>query len=126
MEIAKLGLALALAGVLSLGTAFSLDVQAAEYKPKVVSKYKKTLAYLEQEHYVPLKARYWDRANVEIRNMRAEPDSVKEFNGVWVATAQTMVNIQEGTSSEMFVEDLDPNVELAEELFSTFRLTLDY
>ncbi len=35
MEITKLGLALALAGVLSLGTAFSLDVQAAEYKPKV-------------------------------------------------------------------------------------------
>ncbi len=34
MEITKLGLALALAGVLSLGTAFSLDVQAAEYKPK--------------------------------------------------------------------------------------------
>ncbi len=101
-------------------------VVEATAKPKVVSKYKKTLAYLEQEHYVPLKARYWDRANVEVRNMRAEPDSVKEFDGVWVATAQTMVNIQEGTSSEMFVEDLDPNVELAEELFSTFRLTLDY
>ncbi len=38
MEITKLGLALALAGVLSLGAAFSLDVQAAEYKPKVVAK----------------------------------------------------------------------------------------
>ncbi len=34
MEITKLGFALALAGLLSLGTAFSLDVQAAEYKPK--------------------------------------------------------------------------------------------
>ncbi len=34
MKIAKLGHALALAGVLSLGAAFSLDVQAAEYKPK--------------------------------------------------------------------------------------------
>ncbi len=34
MKITKLGLALALAGVLSLGAAFSLDVQAAEYKPK--------------------------------------------------------------------------------------------
>ncbi len=38
MEITKLGLALALAGVLSLGTAFSLDVQAAEYKLKVETK----------------------------------------------------------------------------------------
>ncbi len=34
MKITKLGLVLALAGVLSLGAAFSLDVQAAEYKPK--------------------------------------------------------------------------------------------
>ena len=34
----KLGLAVALAGVMSLGAAFSLDVQAAEYKPKVVAK----------------------------------------------------------------------------------------
>ncbi len=34
MKITKLGLALALAGVMSLGAAFSLDVQAAEYKPK--------------------------------------------------------------------------------------------
>ncbi len=34
MKITKLGQALALAGVLSLGAAFSLDVQAAEYKPK--------------------------------------------------------------------------------------------
>ncbi len=38
MKKTKLGLALALAGVLSLGAAFSLDVQAAEYKPKAVAK----------------------------------------------------------------------------------------
>jgi quercetin dioxygenase-like cupin family protein len=34
MKIVKFGHALALAGVLSLGAAFSLNVQAAEYKPK--------------------------------------------------------------------------------------------
>ncbi len=34
MKITKLRHALALAGVLSLGSAFSLDVQSAEYKPK--------------------------------------------------------------------------------------------
>ncbi len=38
MKITKLGLALALASVLSLGAAFSLDVQAAEYKSKAVVK----------------------------------------------------------------------------------------
>ena len=38
MEITKLGLAVALAGVLSFGAAFGLDVQAAEYKLKVETK----------------------------------------------------------------------------------------
>ena len=38
MKISKLGFALALTGVFSLGAAFSLDVQAAEYKPKVEAK----------------------------------------------------------------------------------------
>ncbi len=40
MEITKFGRALALAGVLSLGAGFTLDVQAAEYKPKVEVKVK--------------------------------------------------------------------------------------
>ena len=34
MKISKLGLALALAGVVSLDAAFSLDARAEEYKPK--------------------------------------------------------------------------------------------
>ncbi len=34
MKINKLGIVFALAGILSLGAAFSVDVQAAEYKPK--------------------------------------------------------------------------------------------
>ena len=38
MEKTKLGLAVALAGVMSLGAAFGQDVQAAEYKPKVETK----------------------------------------------------------------------------------------
>ncbi len=39
MKITKLGHALALAGVLSLGAALSLDVQAAEHRPKVEVKF---------------------------------------------------------------------------------------
>ncbi len=38
MKMTRLGLALAFAGVVSFGAAFTLDVQAAEYKPKAVAK----------------------------------------------------------------------------------------
>ncbi len=49
MKIGKLGIALTLAGVLSLGVVFSLDVQAAEYKPKaeVTSLYEGALSGVE-------------------------------------------------------------------------------
>jgi len=49
MKIGKLGIALTLAGVLSLGAVFSLDVQAAEYKPKaeVTSLYEGALSGVE-------------------------------------------------------------------------------
>ena len=95
-------------------------------KPHVLSTYKKTLAFIDQEHYVPLRIRYWNTANVEIREMTASPDALKEFQGVWVVTSAMMVNLLEGTSSEVFIEDLDPNAEIADELFSTVRLTLSY
>ena len=101
-------------------------VVEATAKAQVMSRYRRTLAYLDQEHYVPLKTRYWDRANVEIRKMNAEPDSLKEFNGIWVATNALMTNLQQNTSSQIFIEDLDPNVDMAEQLFSTFRLSLNY
>jgi hypothetical protein len=97
----------------------------AKKKPEVISRYLKTLAYLEKEHYVPLKARYWDHAGVEVKQMDAEPHSLKEFNGVWVATHSQMKNLQQGTHSELYIEDLDPNTEIAEAMFSTFRLQLD-
>ena len=49
MKLVKLSHALTLAGVLSLGAAFSLDVQSAEYKPKakVVSLLQGPLAGVE-------------------------------------------------------------------------------
>jgi hypothetical protein len=102
----------------------SVYVVEAMIKPFVQSPYHKTMAYLEKEHYVPLRTRYWDRAKVEIKEMKAVPSSLKEFNGVWVATDSTMHNLKEGTSSSMYVEKLDPNLELADQLFSVFRLEL--
>ncbi len=49
MKSTKLGYALALTGVLSFGAAFSLDVQAAEYKPKakVTALYEAALSGVE-------------------------------------------------------------------------------
>jgi hypothetical protein len=99
-------------------------VVEAVFKPFVQSPYTKTMVYLDREHFVPLRARYWDHADVEIKEMSAVPSSLKEFNSVWVATESTMRNLKEGTCSTLHVEKLDPNPELADQLFSIFRLEL--
>ncbi len=97
-------------------------VVEAMIKPTARSKYSRTLSFLEQEHYVPLRVRYWDHADVEVKEMEAKHPSIREFHGTWVATDALVTNLKEGTSSRVFVEDLDPNVEIAERLFSLFRL----
>ncbi len=73
---------------------------------------------------MPLRARYWDHADIEVKEMKARPESIREFNGIWVATDSTMYNLKRRTSSTLEVENIDPNIEIAENLFSTFRLGL--
>ncbi|MEE8559010.1 MAG: outer membrane lipoprotein-sorting protein [Myxococcota bacterium] len=93
-------------------------------KPFVHSPYYRTLVYLEKEHYIPLRIRYWDRAKVEIKEMKSEASSIREFDGVWVATHSSMLNLLEGTSSTLLIEKLEPNPDIADQLFSVFRLEL--
>jgi hypothetical protein len=99
-------------------------VVEATLKPFVDSHYHRTAVYLEKEHYVPLRSRYWDHAGVELKEMRASPRSIREFGGIWVATRSTMHNLQEGTRSTLIIERLDPNPALDDHLFSVFRLEL--
>jgi len=56
--------------------------------------------------------------------MNAEYDSIREFNGVWIATQSRMKNLRQGTESMLIVEDLDANADMGEHLFSVFRLHL--
>ena len=99
-------------------------VVEAKIRPGVESPYSRTQSYLEKEHYIPLRTRFWDRAGVEVKELRAKHGSITEFNGVWVATQSTMKNLRRRTSSELVIERLDANVEIADNLFSVFRLEL--
>jgi hypothetical protein len=79
--------------------------------------------WIEKEHYVPLRTIYRDATGVEMREMRAEADSIQDFDGAFVPTRSRMTNLKEKTSTSIFVEALDPNVSLADRHFSTFQLT---
>jgi len=83
----------------------------------------KTLWYLEMEHYVPLRARYWDDFGVEIREMTAPHESIKPFGELWVATESTMRDLLQRTSSSLFVLDVETDPVFHEKLFSLARMT---
>jgi hypothetical protein len=93
-------------------------------KPFVDSEYRTMRTWLEKQHYVPLRTLYRDANGVEMREMKAEPATIQDFDGAWIATTSTMFNLREKTSTTIYVDALDPNVHLGEQLFSTFQLTL--
>ncbi len=99
-------------------------VVESKLKPFVDSQYRTTIAYLEKDHYVILKAIYKDENDVSLRESNASYESIREFNGVWVPTESTMRNMKQKTTTKIFVEDLDANPEITENLFSVFRLAL--
>jgi hypothetical protein len=100
----------------------SCYVVEAAMKSSSRASYTRSILWLEKEHYVPLKARYWDSADVVSKELTADRTKVEEFDGAWVATQTQMKNLLEGTITKMFVDKLDPRAELSDYDFSLSQL----
>jgi outer membrane lipoprotein-sorting protein len=93
-------------------------------KPFVDSQFRTVRTWIDKQHYVPLRSIYRDDQGLEMREMLADSTSVQDFDGAWVPTKSTMLNLREKTSTTILVEAMDPNVHLSDESFSPFQLTL--
>jgi hypothetical protein len=82
----------------------------------------RSISYIEKEHYIPIKIRYWDEFEVEIKEMTARVDSIKSFGETWIATQSTMRDLAQGTSSHSHLLSLDTNPNFSKMYFSTRRL----
>lgn len=91
-------------------------------KPESKASYSKSLVHLEKEHYVPLRARYWDDVGVEIKTLASPHASIEEFDGAWLPTETTVTDLLEETSSTMYIESLEPNPELDDNDFTISNL----
>lgn len=87
------------------------------------TEYHRTLSYLEQEHYIPLKVRYWDEYGVEMKQLHAPHAKLRAFDDVWVASESTMRDLLQGTESTLLIDDLDLDVEFPPNAFNPSRLT---
>ncbi len=86
------------------------------------SSYSRFLLHVEKEHYVPIRIRYWDRNEVEIKEMRSPHVSIRLIDGVWIPIEATMRHLLEETQTTMNIDVLVPNPELPDRFFTERQL----
>ena len=86
------------------------------------SEYSKILVYPDKRHFVPLRTRYWDHKDLEIKELSAPNERVEDFGDVYVPMLLTMRNLQLDTYTELTVKTLEPNPKLHRRTFDLRRL----
>jgi len=82
----------------------------------------KSVSYVEQTHFIPLRIRYWDEYGVEIKEMLAEYASIEAFGTMWVAKRSMMKDLLQGTTSRSRLLSLETNPTFSKRHFSARRL----
>ena len=100
----------------------SCFVVEASPKPEMESAYSRFWLYIEKEHYVPIRVRYWDRKDVEVKELRSPHASIREIDGIWLPLEARMRHLLEETQTRMVVDVLVPNPELPDRYFSERQL----
>jgi hypothetical protein len=85
--------------------------------------YHKTVNYLEKEHYVPLRIRYWDDYGLEVKVMTAPAEKIRDFGDAWVPTESTMLDLMQQTTSMLFVDEVELEPTFPRNMFGVLRLT---
>jgi len=105
-------------------TVSGIPVYVVEVVPRAfaASDYSRVRVYVEKERFVPLRTRYWDDAGVEIKELRAVPSEIRQFDGVWLPMKATMRNLQLESFTTLVVTNFVPNPDLPQATFDLSRL----
>jgi hypothetical protein len=98
---------------------FVLELYPKEFTD---SEYSRIQVMIDKERYVVLRSRYWDAADVEIKQFVAEADHVEEFDGVWVPMRSRMRNLLLESWTELVITEVVPNPEFRADTFDLSRL----
>ena len=93
-------------------------VVEARLHSEVQSQYSRLLLYVEKQHYVPLRTRYWDTQDVEVKEVLAPIESIEQIGPVWLARERTARNLLERTETRLRIERIAVEPELSERVFS--------
>lgn len=93
-------------------------VVEARLNPDVQSQYSRFLLYVEKQHYVPLRTRYWDTQGVEVKELLAPIESIEQIGPVWLARERTARNLLERTETRLRIARIAIDAEMSERVFS--------
>ncbi len=97
-------------------------VVEANFKKGIDVEYHRTITYIEKEHYVALRMRYWDQFGVEAKEMTAPHSQLRAFGATWIATESTMTDLRQRTSSSIYVDELDTDPQFDARAFTLSNL----
>jgi len=90
--------------------------------PEYESEYSKFIFYVDDEHFVPLRTRYWDQAGVEIKELRASRNDIQRFGEVSIAMKLTMRHLLLESHTTLEVQELEPEAKIPASSFEVRRL----
>ena len=73
------------------------------------SEYSRIQVFVDKQRAVIVRARYWDDAGVEIKELQAPPGEIREFEGIFVPMKATMRNLLLDSSTTLVVTGLEVN-----------------
>ncbi len=92
------------------------------HKPESDPTYTRSQLYVDKQRNVPLRTRHWDDAGVEVKQLDIPREKLELFAGVWIPMESTMLDLSEKTHSELYVERVVANPEIADTLFAPQKL----
>ncbi len=91
-------------------------------KPGSGSQYSKLLVYIEKQHYVPIRTRYWDLDGVVLKEYSTSPNEIEEMEGVWLTMRSNMRDVTTNSFTRLTILEMQPNAKINDSHFTERRL----
>ena len=86
------------------------------------SEYSRMVVHIDKERSIPLLTRYWNRREIEVKELRADPASVELIEDVWIAKRMTMRHLKLETYTRLELASIEANAKLDDATFELRRL----
>jgi hypothetical protein len=95
-----------------------------ELHPRVnaESDYSKLRVYVEKEHFVTIRTRYWNLDGIEVKEYRAPYGEIEEVDGVWLTRHVSMRNLVDSSLTTLYIDEIEPNASIGNSTFTVRKL----